>query len=168
MDRMKTFEDKLDITLRDFASGMHRPTESEDIWAPLHKVVPKKWRDGFMYMGKYIYTVMSPGKTFEAEVYDYKHGITRNYLHIDKKGNCYCNSSNSFNGIVLNPCTKEKAFGIVYKDIELFGATRETAYDDPYKCARNKALADSGFTVMGVSPGKITKKKKEYEFKEEM
>lgn len=45
MDRMKTFEDKLDITLRDFASGMHRPTESEDIWAPLHKVVPKKWRD---------------------------------------------------------------------------------------------------------------------------
>jgi hypothetical protein len=161
---MKTFEDKIDLTLRDFAAGMQRPTESEDVWGPLHKVVPKKWQDGFMYMGKYRYQTPS-GPT--VEVYDYKHGITRNYLHIDKKGNCYCNVR-GYTETTVTPCLRSEALDIVYKDLELFGATRETPYDEQYRYQRNKALAEAGYTVLGVSPGKFTKKTKDYDYKEEM
>lgn len=166
MDRMKTFEDKLDLTLREFASGMQRPTESEDVWKPLEKVVPAKQRSGFMFMGKYTYQVIHH-PTVSIETYDYKHGISRKYLHIDKKGNCYCNVQGSAQ-ITLKPCSKTEALSIVYEGIERSGATRETAYDEQYKYERNKALSEAGFTVMGISPGKITKKKKEYEFEEEM
>lgn len=164
MDRMKTFEDKLDLTLREFASGMQRPTESEDVWKPLEKVVPAKQRSGFMFMGKYTYQTVS---SITVEVYDYKHGISRKYLHIDKKGNCYCNVHGSAQ-ITLKPCSKTEALSIVYEDIERSGATRETAYDEQYKYERNKALSEAGYTVLGVSPGKFEKKKKEYTFKEEL
>lgn len=167
---MKTLEDKLDLTLRDFASSYPRVTESEDIWGPLHKVVPKKWQDGFMFLDKtdgYIITT-SQGQRVRVTIYDYKHGVTRKTLHISKSGQCYCNTRNTIEGIGLEPCSKQRALEIVFQDIEHLGATRETKYNEEYRYHRDKALIEAGFTVIGVSPGKFTKKKKEFEYQEEL
>jgi len=154
----------------EFAQGMNRVKESEKdaVWEPLKKIVPKEQQEGFMYMGKYKYSVMHPnGQTYRIETYDYKHGITRKYLHISSEGNCYCNWKNTIDGITLKPCSKEKALDIVYDKIDVFGATKETKYDKEYKYDRNKALVDSGFTILNVSPGKIKKKTKYFDIEQE-
>ena len=164
---MKPMED----VFKDVSMSMPRTTESEskDIWKPLHKVVPKKWRDGFMYMGKYKYMYINPqNQKAIVETYDYKHGITRKYLHITKSGRCYCNIGGSSNDYILvEPCSKQKALDIVFKGISKFGATPETKYDDLYRAERNKALAEAGFVTFDISPGKLRKTKKEYMVEEE-
>lgn len=157
--------------LRDMAMGMPRVTESEEknIWKPLHKVVPKEWRDGFMFMGKYQYVYTNPqNQNITVETYDYKHGITRGYLHITKSGRCYCNTGRSnLQRIEVKPCSKNEALKIALKDIVKLGATPETKYDEEYKTARNRALAEAGFVTFDLSPGKIRKTRKEYSIEEE-
>jgi len=158
----------LEKGLKDFSMGMQRATESEDMWSPLHKVVPPKWRDGFMYMGKYSYKIKdSHSQAWNMELYDYKHGITRRYLHISKSGKCYCHIKTTSNAIYLTPCSKKEALNYVFEGINQFGAKRETAYDEAYKTERNKALTDAGFITFDLSPGKIKKSKKGFSIEEE-
>jgi len=155
----------LEKGLKDFSMGMPRVKESEDIWSPLHKVVPPKWRDGFMFMGKYRYKVSGSNGT--VETYDYKHGITRRYLHITKSGRCYCNVKTTSDGIYLRPCSKKDAFKHAFEDLSILGATPETPYDEKYRAERNKALVDAGYVTFDISPGKIKKSKKGFSIEEE-
>lgn len=161
----------MENAFKDVSMSMPRTTESEekDVWKPLHKVVSKKLCDGFMYMGKYKYMYINPqNQKAIVETYDYKHGITRRYLHITKSGKCYCNVGRSLNDYILvEPCSKQKAFDIVFKGISKFGATPETKYDEQYRAERNKALAEAGFVTFDVSPGKLRKTTKEYSIEEE-
>lgn len=163
--------EKIGKGLKEMALGLPKPTESQDIFAPLRKVVPEKWRDGFMFMGKYTYKVRdSKGQEWNiGEIHDYKHGITRRYLHITPVGNCYCNIGRNPEGkILLESCPCDKAMDIAYKNIEEFGATRETAYDAEYIEKRDKALAELGFVVLDVSPSEVTETRKGYRAKEEL
>ena len=160
---------KLETGLKKASMSMPRVTESEDIWGPLHAVVPSQQRDGFMYMGKYKYMYVNPyNQKVTVETYDYKHGITRKYLHISKSGRTFCNTGKSINGnILLEPCSKQTALDVVFKNIREFGVTPETKYDEQYRMERNKKLAELGFVTFDVSPGKIKKTSKEFSFEEE-
>lgn len=160
----------MENVFKDVSMSMPRTTESEkDVWKPLHKNIPKKWWDGFMYMGKYQYMYINPhGQKVLVKTYDYKHGITRRYLHITKSGRFFCNVGRSLNDYILvEPCSKQKALDIVFKGISQFGATRETKYDELYRAKRNKALTEAGFVTFDISPGKLRKTTKEYSVEEE-
>jgi len=158
-------EKNIDNSLKEYAKKMPRVKESEDVFKPLEQVVPKKWRNGFMFMGKYTYRVKTlTGQTWNvADIYDYKHGITRQYIHISPSGACFCNSGDN----VLKECPCHQAIDDAFQDIEKYGGTRETAYDENYKSERNKALKESGYTIFEVSPGKVKKINKEKEKTEE-
>ena len=138
---------KLEDGFKKIAEEMPRVTESEAemVWKPLRAVVPEKWRNGFMFMGKYDYLVKTPqAKATVKDIHDYKHGITRKYLHISPKNSCYCNIGydKEAEKILLKSCSCDEAMDSVYENIETFGATRETVFDEKYKDKRNKALAE--------------------------
>ncbi len=171
---MKEIDEK---KLKKVAEEMACALPKKTVWGPLEKVVPKKQQDGFMYMGKSFYLYRSFGnREIIAPIHDYKHGITRKYLHLDESGTCYRNTGETKKMVgklekeymVLEPCSCREALDVVYKDIEKFGATRETKYDEDYKENVHKALADAGYTVVGIEPGQITLQKKDIKLKEKV
>ena len=113
----------------------------DGVWAALHRVVPEPWWPGFMFMG-----VVKQGA---LQMYEYKHGITRRCLSLDTDGRAYA----------YDPVTRsyapladvQAAIERVFDDIERFGVTRETAYDDAYKWRRDHCLAAAGFHAVDVS-----------------
>ena len=153
-------ERKLKKVLKDFAKTL--PQKSE--WKPLEKAVPEKQRHGFMFMGTYPFTIWRKEGGYESRtLYQYKHGITRQYISIAKDGLCYCKE-----GDLYRECSCENALDDVFEDIREMGATRETKYDEKYKQERNKALADAGFVTIGVSPNEIEYARKEFSVKEKI
>lgn len=161
-----------DILAKQAATG---PTgEVSDIWFALHEYVPKEWWDGFMFMGSHkgakiivpasdITTRTRPGDlkyltwtTYPGTIYEYKHGITRKPLDIDEEGNFY----NFYGGVdpygFIRWRSKDAAYDYVFGDLDRMGATKETAYDEAYRCKRDAAIAKAGYTSIGMSPGKVT------------
>jgi hypothetical protein len=88
----------------------------------------------------------------------YKHGITRRYLHLDENGNAYRyvpapepTRCGSHLRIVIALAIEE-----VFDGIELLHGVnaadpRATPYDDAFRRARNRALQRAGFTVVELS-----------------
>ena len=115
--------------------------DANDIWSALHRVVPEAWWSGFMFMG-----VITQGA---LQMYEYKHGITRRCLKLDADGHAYIYdpSKKSYMPLADVQAPVER----VFEDIERFGATRETRYDDVYKWRRDHCLAAAGFYVVDVS-----------------
>jgi len=107
----------------------------EPDWGPLHDAVPLKHCDGFMWM----YRTGQDGETIEH----YKHGITRRYLHLDHHGHAYLYASP---GYVETPVGI--AVELVFADIGLLGATRETAYNEAYIRKKHRELRAMGWTVI--------------------
>lgn len=155
-------EKKLGKVLRDTAWSMQE-TADVDVWKPLEENIPKKYHDGFMFMQRSIAEVWKDGRWSEKELYFYKHGITRNYLHISKDGNFYCYDNGRYIW-----CSKEYALEKVFMDIKKLGATRETPYGERYRRERDEALAEAGYITFTASPSGITKTKKGYRIKEEL
>lgn len=111
------------------------------MWAALHRVVPEPWWPGFMFMG-----VIQQGA---LQMYEYKHGITRRCLTLDADGRAY-----AFDSVMRSyaPLADvQAAIERVFEEVERFGATRETVYDDAYKRKRDQCLAAAGFRVVDVS-----------------
>ncbi len=145
-------EERIREALRGVAAGEMSMGETSDPWMPLETYVPEEWQDGYMYMGVIHHD--------DRDIHDYKHGITRRYLHVDRHGNFY-----RYTGDDYVPITREQAFDHVYEDIDkLMGkegkASRETDYDEEYRRRRDRALAEEGWNVLGVEPGKITETEK--------
>lgn len=167
-------EKKLKTVAEEMAQKMSSIFSAPD-WKPLEKVVPNKWLNGFMFYGKYTKgeydTRDELNRPIRLEINDYKHGITRRTIHISPEGKCYCNTD-TYNKIedkiVLKECSCTKALDFIYKDIDKLGATRETAYDEEYQAAKCKALAEAGFTVIGIKPGEIDITTKEIRMKEKI
>ncbi len=132
-----------------------RVIDEPDPWGPLHKHVPKEWHGGFMFMG-------SVDHPHWGRVWYYKHGMTRKYLRIDQAGNFYREMEDPITKefVLAQLADRNPAFDDVFKDIEKFGATRETSYDAGYKCRRDQALVEAGYTVASVSPEGVTEKRK--------
>ncbi len=131
-----------------------RVIDEPDPWGPLHKHVPKEWHGGFMFMG-------SVDHPHWGRVWYYKHGMTRKYLRIDQAGNFYREMEDPITKefVLAQLADRNPAFDDVFKDIEKFGATRETSYDAGYKCRRDQALVEAGYTVASVSPEGVTEKR---------
>jgi hypothetical protein len=119
---------KVDAFRDEYLSG-------EPDWDPLHAVLPLKHCDGFMWMHR----TEQDGETIEH----YKHGITRRYLHLDHHGHAYLYSSNRY---VETPVGI--AVELVFADIGLLGATRETAYNEAYIRKKHRELRAMGWTVI--------------------
>jgi hypothetical protein len=119
---------RVDAFKEEFLSG-------EPDWGPLHEAVPMKHCDGFMWMHR----TEQDGETIEH----YKHGITRRYLHLDHSGHAYLYASHRY---VETPVGI--AVELVFADIGLLGATRETPYNEAYIRKKHRELREMGWTVI--------------------
>ena len=128
--RLEEMGPELSQVLKD--AGVERPD-----WEPIRKVLPVKHCRGFIFMG------------YSGEVRMYKHGFTRRYLNVDPEGHTYWYDERNDSYIRVS---KELALDHVFEDIEKFGATRSTPFDDKARQKRAKAMKDAGWTVVRVTP----------------
>lgn len=143
---------------------------AEPVWTPLEVMLPASWLGGWMFMGAsdaYLmpdglvtYVGTEPpsrridwqGKPWERKVvFLYKHGITRRYLNIGEDLRCYVYRGDlcPIGEPVYQPIRTERAIDFAYEDIEAFGATHDTAYDEDFIAARNARLVAAGYRVIG-------------------
>jgi hypothetical protein len=115
-------------------------------WAPLERVLPHEHCVGFMWMG---WETGPDGRP----IAEYKHGITRRYLHLDEDVNAYryVPALDSYGSYVRIPL--ELAIEEVFEGLErMHGVNaddpRATPYDDAFRRARDDALRRAGFTVV--------------------
>lgn len=114
-----------------YAHGAHEPD-----WEPLEKFMPKyKWCSGFMFMG------------YSGKVRMYKHGFTRRYLNLDPEGNAYIYIEETDNHVRI---PKEIALDHVFAGLKEMGVRRSTPFDDKARKKRQRALAEAGWTTVGV------------------
>ena len=106
-------------------------------WKPLEKVLPMEHCDGFMYMG------------YVDGIHMYKHGFTRHYINLDRKGNAYryVETTNRY-----VPIHTDVAIEHVFEGLEEMGLTRASVWDHEAMVLRQKAMADAGWTVINVGP----------------
>src|SRR5687768_16032235 len=83
----------------------------EPDWEPLEKVLPLKWCGGFMFMG------------YSGHIRIYKHGLTRQYLHVDDRGQTYLYDGEAE---IYVKVPKKKAVDLTFAGIEEMGYTRRT------------------------------------------
>jgi len=120
----------------------------EPDWAPLERVLPLAHCAGFMWMG---WAVPPNG----PPIAQYKHGITRRYLHLDETGNAYrylpspeLSQCGSHVRIPLERAIDEAFDGLEHMHGVNACDPRGTPYDDAFRRARNDALRRAGFTVV--------------------
>ena len=102
-------------------------------WEPLHKLLPAEWWDGWMFMER------------KGEIRSYKHGITRNYLHLDADARAYIYRGKRKGWVEIDATL---AVDAAYWGIEELGETRESAYDNAYRARKDAALASRGWAVI--------------------
>jgi hypothetical protein len=111
--------------------GAHEPD-----WRPLEKAMPiQDWCSGFMFMG------------YDGKIRVYKHGFTRLYLHLDEKGNAYryVGEPGRYERI-----PRREAIESAFDGLKEMGVSRSRPFDDKARAERHKAMADAGWTVVGV------------------
>ncbi|MEN8235141.1 MAG: hypothetical protein ABFR89_09500 [Actinomycetota bacterium] len=108
----------------------------EPDWDPLQAAIPLKHCSGFMWMYR---EEWEDGTTIEV----YRHGITRNWLHLDHDGRGYLYRDGDYIEIPVGVAVE-----LVFADIGLLGATRETAYDDAYIREKHRKMREMGWTVI--------------------
>jgi hypothetical protein len=114
-------------------------------WGPLHKALPADEHDAWMYMGK---TGDGP-----FAVHHYKHGITREPLHLDPEGNSGRDLGNGRTG--WGEAKKHLTDRGHYDMLKQMGATPQTKYDQEYQRGRNQRLQDAGYSVVQGSAGSM-------------
>lgn len=127
--------------------GFDEAAALADSWRLLRNAVPEAWLPGFMFMGQV------------GERYDYKHGITREYLRLKET------PDGTVVAIERTPqIDRERreirysdrelpvaeAIEAVYVDIERFRCTRESRYDQEFRALRDSDLARLGYRSLTV------------------
>jgi hypothetical protein len=114
----------------------------EHIWRPLEVLLRKNRCVGFMYMGR------------ANGINLYKHGIARNYLNLDDRGQCYRSLGN---------WRFERAdFATELRKLEAvltrLGETLESVYDDLYIERKKEALGKAGIRLLRIEiePEKVS------------
>ena len=78
---------------------------------------------------------------YDSGIHMYKHGFTRHYLNLDRKGNAYRFVEASERYV---PIHRDVAIEHVFEGIEEMGLTRESRWDHEAHLLRQKALEDAG------------------------
>lgn len=112
-------------------------------WKPLEAVLPMEWCGGFMWMNR----VVCEGVVIEL----YKHGITRQYLNLDREG-----GARRWTGKGYEPMPLDVAIEHAYEGIEEIGWDRTTKYDDAFKAEKYRSLSEAGWTVLNAGPPSAT------------
>jgi hypothetical protein len=114
------------------AMGAHEPD-----WGPLEKVLPLKWCGGFMFMG------------YSGRIRIYKHGLTRNYLHVDDRGKTYAYDGGSEEYFEI---PKKMAVDLAFKGIEEMGYTRKTKCTPQVMAERRRRMQEAGYKIVVLGP----------------
>ncbi len=104
------------------------------IWEPLEKRLGRARCVGFMYMGRL------------NGVNLYKHGLTRSYLCLDDRGDCYV----SRGGRRYERADFSVELGKIEASLRELGETLETVYDDEYITRKDRALKEAGIPVLRI------------------
>ena len=102
-------------------------------WEPLHKFLPVEWWDGWMFMER------------NGDIRSYKHGITRNYLHLDGDARAYIYRGKRKGWVEIESTL---AVDAAYYGIEDQGETRASKYNHAYRERKYAALASMGYAVV--------------------
>ncbi len=89
---------------------------------------------GFMFMGRV------------NGISRYKHGITRTYLNLDDKGNCYV-SGDTGAFILADWASELRKLEACLSDL---GASLTTRYDDAFIGRKRKALQEQGISLLTI------------------
>jgi hypothetical protein len=99
----------------------------------LHKMLPAEWWGGWTFSEKL------------GDVTCFKHGITRNYINIDKDGNCVAYMGNRKGWVIID---KQEAIEAAYRGLEEMGETRESKVDADYRARKLSRIEELGITVV--------------------
>jgi hypothetical protein len=114
------------------AMGAHEPD-----WGPLEKVLPLKWCGGFMFMG------------YSGRIRMYKHGLTRNYLHVDDRGKTYWYDSGADE---YYPVPKKTAVDGAFQGIQEMGYKRTTKLTPEVMAERRRLMEEAGYKIVVLGP----------------
>ena len=138
----KTEEDRQRLILEASRAvdGYHDWAASQEPdWDPLHDAVPIEHCNGFMWM----YRVVWMDEVVEV----YKHGITRQSIHLDHSGRAYLYryrlGRDRFEELPV-----DDAVDGVFRDIEKMGYSRETPYDEAYRLEHYRKAREMGWTIV--------------------
>jgi len=114
----------------------------EAIWEPLEKRLGRARCVGFMYMGRV------------NGIHLYKHGLTRSYLCLDDRGDCYVSRGDWR----YETAEFSVELGKIEASLRELGETLETVYDDQYIARKDRALKEAGISVLRleVQPEEVT------------
>ncbi len=107
----------------------------EPDWGPLHAAIPIEHCNGFMWMQRFAWN----GEVVES----YKHGITRRYINLDHRGHAYLYRDGEYVDVPVGIAVE-----LVFADLSLMGATRETAYNEAYIREKHRKAREMGWTII--------------------
>jgi len=84
----------------------------------------------------------------------YKHGLTRSYLCLDDRGDCYVSRGDWR----YETAEFSVELGKIEASLRELGETLETVYDDQYIARKDRALKEAGISVLRleVQPEDVT------------
>jgi len=111
-------------------------------WEPLEKKLGRGKCVGFMYMGKV------------NGIHLYKHGITRTYLNLSDRGECYVSRGDWR----YEPADFAAELRKLEASLRTLGETLATVYDDEYIARKDRALQEAGIPLVriNVQPEEVT------------
>jgi hypothetical protein len=103
-------------------------------WKPLEEKLGAAKCVGFMFMGRI------------DGINQYKHGITRTYVNLDDRGNCWVRDKG-----VYVPGNWDVELGKMEGCLSALGATLRTPYDDGFITRKHKELQQQGISVLTIA-----------------
>ena len=122
---------------------------TEPVWAPLEAILPYDWCGGFMFMEGREARVMQDNYA-KRPIWSYKHGITRQYLHIGDDLGTYTYRADMCE--IGDPLYMRVNTNFSIERIEMMlaemGETMTTKFDHDFKAERNRRLIAAGYAVI--------------------
>ena len=111
-------------------------------WEPLEKRLGRARCVGFMFMGRV------------NAINLYKHGITRTYLNLEDRANCYASRGDWR----YEPADFSVELAKIEASLRELGETLATVYDDEYIARKDHALQQAGIPLLRikVEPEEVT------------
>jgi hypothetical protein len=106
----------------------------EPNWKPLEEKLGSARCVGFMFMGRI------------DGINLYKHGITRTYLNLDDRGNCWIRA----HGVYV-PGNWDVELARLEKWLASLGANLATLYDDAFIASKQKELQQRGISLLTLT-----------------